>query len=147
MTERNKTCCFFGHRDIPGNIKTELVNTIEKLITEYGVINFLVGKQDGFDSLVLSLLKELSPQHPEISYSVVLAYLPDEKSNPIDAPTLYPEGIENVPKRFCISWRNNWLIEHSQYVICYISHLTGGAGQFVEKAKKKDRTVFNIYKQ
>ena len=144
MMERNKTCCFFGHRDIPNNIRSELISIIKKLIQEDGVINFLVGNQGGFDSLVLSTLKEISYQNPEISYNVVLAYLPDNKSIPIDAPTLYPEGIENVPKRFCISWRNNWLIEHSQYVICYISHITGGAAQFVNKAERKGRLIYNL---
>jgi len=144
MQEFNNTCCFFGHRDIPSNIKLNLMSAIERLIQEYGVINFFVGNQGGFDSLALSSLKKLSVKYPEIRYNVVLAYLPDEKSNPIDAETLYPEGIENVPKRFCISWRNNWLIDHSQYVICYVSHLTGGASRFMELAIKRNRTVINL---
>lgn len=94
MTERNKTCCFFGHRDIPSNIKPELISVIKKLIQEDGVINFLVGNQGGFDSLVLSTLKEISSQNPKIHYSVVLAYLPDDKSIPIDAPTLIPKELK-----------------------------------------------------
>ena len=29
--------------------------------------------------------------------------------------TLLPEGIENVPPRFAISWRNKWMLERSDY--------------------------------
>ena len=144
MTEINKTCCFFGHRDTPDNIKTTLIKSIENLINVYGVNKFYVGNQGRFDSLSLVALKELSVKYPEISYSVVLAYLPNEQNRIAEKNTLYPYGIESVPKRFCISWRNDWMINHSQYVICYITHITGGAAKFVNKAEKRDKTIINL---
>lgn len=143
--EISKTCCFFGHKDAPERIKPELAKSITNLIEEDGVNTFYVGNQGQYDAMVLSVLKELSAKYSNISYCVVLAYMPDERSNLKETNTLYPDGIETVPKRFCISWRNNWLIEHSNYVICYVTHLTGGAVQFVEKAKKKEKIVINIY--
>lgn len=94
--------------------------------------------------MVVSVLKEMINKYPQISYTVVLAYLPKENENYNEKNTLYPYGIESVPKRFCISWRNNWMINHSQYIICYVSHTTGGAAKFVGIAQKKKRTIINL---
>ena len=138
------SCCFFGHRDATDNIRIKLAEVIKKLIEEQGVTDYYVGNQGGFDSLVLSVMKELAVSYPQIRYSVVLAYLPDEKRTIPETNTIYPEGLERVPKRFCIARRNDWLIEHSRYVISYVAHITGGAAQFMEKARRKNRTVINI---
>ena len=57
---------------------------------------------------------------------------------------MLPEGIERVPKRFAISWRNNWMLENSDYVVAYVTHSWGGAVQFVEKAEKRGQKVIYI---
>lgn len=139
-----KSCCFFGHRDISEAIKPRLTEAITKLTDEIGIEDFYVGNQGGFDSLVLSVLKELAISNPKLRYSIVLAYLPTDHSAVRDENTLYPEGMENVPKRYCIARRNDWMIEHSKYVICYVKHITGGATQFMKKAQRKNRIVINL---
>ena len=138
------SCCFFGHRDAAESIRAKLKEEIIRLIEEHDVNDYYIGNQGGFDSLVLSVMKELAVSYPQIRYTIVLAYLPDEKSVISETNTIYPEGLESVPKRFCIARRNDWLIEHSRYVICYVAHITGGAAQFMEKARRKNRTVINI---
>ncbi len=122
----------------------EVKSNIETLITKYGVINFYVGNQGRFDSMVASVLKEMVYKHSQISYRMVLAYLPKDSEKYNEKNTLYPYGIESVPKSFCISWGNKWMVNHSQYVICYVSHITGGALKFVELAQKKKRTIINL---
>ena len=139
-----KSCCFFGHRDISEAIKPRLTEAITKLTDEIGIEDFYVGNQGGFDSLVLSVLKELAISNPKLRYSIVLAYLPTDHSAVCDENTLYPEGMENVPKRYCIARRNDWMIEHSKYVICYVKHITGGATQIMKKAQRKNRIVINL---
>jgi len=70
--------------------------------------------------MVRRQLEDLFQKYP-ITYSVVLAYLPTEK-NKYDnlTNTIYPEGLETVPKRFAISWRNKWMIEQSDIVVTYV---------------------------
>ena len=58
--------------------------------------------------------------------------------------TIYPEGLETVPKRFAISWRNKWMIQESDVVVTYITHSWGGAAQFADLAKRKKKRVINI---
>ena len=72
----------------------------------------------------------------------MLAYLP--KGNDTIPDSILPEGIELVHPRYAISWRNRWMIEHSDYVIAYITHNYGGAARFVDEAKRKGKTVINL---
>jgi hypothetical protein len=58
--------------------------------------------------------------------------------------TFLPEGIETVPKRFAISWRNKRMVRESSVIICYITHSWGGAAQFVEYAKRQGKEVINL---
>lgn len=144
MNKLRLSCCFFGHRDSPESIKPKLKDNIVNLITKYNVSNFYVGNNGNFDSIVISLLKEIVNEYPDVSFNIVIAYLPKELESKQEKNTLYPFGIESVPKRYCISWRNKWLIDHSQFVICYVTHITGGAAKLMEIAIKKNKTVINI---
>ena len=138
MDNKEKTCCFFGHREVTHNIRSNLTAIIEKLTTEDVVTEFYVGNQGQFDSMVYSVLKELKAKYPNIRYTVVLAYMPDEHIKEVyGEDTLFPDGLENVPKKYAISKRNDWMIQQSSYAVCYVHKITGGAAKFKEKAENK----------
>ena len=143
--ENNKTCCFFGHREVTHNIRDKLTALIEKLITEDGVTDFYVGHQGQFDSMAYSVLKELKVKYPQIRYTVVLSYMPDEHIKELyGKDTLFPDGLDSVPKRFAISKRNDWMIQQSGYAVCYVHKITGGAAKFREKAEKKGLQIIDV---
>jgi len=143
--DKNKTCCFFGHREVIHNIRPKLTEIIEKLIFDEGVRDFYVGHQGQFDNMVYSVLKELKANYPHIRYTVVLAYMPDEHIKEVyGEDTLFPDGLENVPKKFAISKRNDWMIQQSGVVVCYVYKVTGGASKFSEKAGKKGIRVIDV---
>lgn len=76
---------------------------------------------------------------------MVLAYLPRPDGEHQDyADTLFPEGIEMVPRRYAISWRNRWMLRRADYVVTYVTHGWGGAAQFAELAKKQGKMVCNL---
>lgn len=138
-------CAFFGHKDTPETIRPLLESAVKQIIERYPNTTFYVGNNGNFDRMVLSVLKSLSQDFPTISYAVILAYLPISKSAEFDGlSTIYPEGIECVPKKYAISYRNDWIVKKSDMVICYIKHNYGGAAKFVEKACKKGKTVCNL---
>ena len=140
-----KTACFFGHRDVNHEIRAKLQSIIEQLITEEHITSFYVGHQGQFDSMVYSVLKNLKKSYPQICYSVVLAYMPDEHIYELyGEDTIYPEGLETVPKRFAISKRNDWLIAHSCVVVCYVYRTWGGAVKYREKAIRKGLKVIDL---
>ena len=145
MDNKEKTCCFFGHREVTHNIKDKLIAIIEKLITEDNVTEFYGGNQGQFDSMVYSVLKELKAKYPHIRYTVVLAYMPDEHIKKVyGEDTLIPDGMENVPKKFAISKRNDWMIQQSEIAVCYVHKITGGAAKFREKAEKKGLKILCV---
>lgn len=135
-------CTFFGHRDTPSGIKPILRNILIDLIENQGADEFYVGNQGNFDAMVQIQLEDLSKTH-NISYNVVHAYLPDKNDKPIPC-SVYPEGIEIVPRKFAICYRNKWMLNKADMVICYVTHSSSGAGQFVELAEKQGKRIINL---
>ena len=139
------TCTFFGHRDCPESIKPRLREVLVDLITSRGVDMFYVGNQGRFDAIVRSVLREQKEEYPQINYAVVLAYMPGKQNEYDDySDTMLPEEIESVHPRYAISWRNNWMLRQSDYVVTYITHSWGGAAQYEQKAIHQGRLVINI---
>lgn len=138
------TVTFFGHKDTPKNIEPTLRTTLIDLIENKNVTVFYVGNNGNFDTMVRRQLEDLSQSY-SITYNVVLAYLPTEK-NKYDnlTNTIYPEGIESVPKRFTISYRNKWMVEQSDVVVTYVTHSFGGAAQFKALAERQGKTVIEL---
>ena len=138
-----KACTFFGHREVSENLKPLLKDVLSELITKDGIETFMVGNEGGFDKMVQRVLAELKNTYENIDFVVVLAYLPRTKSND---KTLYPEGLEKVPKRFAIDYRNRWLIENSVCVVSYVNRNYGGAAKFSRLAERKGLRIINIAK-
>ena len=141
-------CTFFGHRTAPDSIRPILHNTLIDLIKDKGVDTFYVGNQGGFDSMVKKELKQLTEIYPHIKYSLVLAYIPgkrDEFDITDYSDTMYPDGLESVPRRFAIDKRNRMMIEWSDIVVTYVCYSNGGAAKFKEIAEKKGKQVINLF--
>ena len=139
------TVTFFGHRTTPPEIADILRKELISLIETQGADTFYVGHQGAFDAMVRKTLKELKKHYPFISYAVVLAYLP-QKRNEYDTfdDTIYPEGLETVPKKYAISHRNRWMVEQCDCVVAYVAFTDGGAAQFVRLAEKKGKQIRNL---
>jgi hypothetical protein len=104
-----------------------------------------VGYQGQFDAYVHSELKKLKQEYPQINYAVVLAYMPGKKTEYDDySDTMLPEGIESVHPHYAISWRNNWMLSQSDYVVTYITHAYGGAAQYAKKAKAQKKIILKL---
>lgn len=112
-----------------------------------GKVTFYVGNHGQFDGMVRGIMKELISEGKDVDYSVVLAYIPGQKYE-FDLPdqyadTIYPDGLENVPQRFAICKRNDWMIDNSDAVICYVVNHFGGRTHTRKKPDGKE-THYNI---
>lgn len=132
---------FFGHRDVSNEKESILRSTLIELIENHNANLFYVGNNGNFDSMVYRQLKNLSQKY-NIEYIVVLPYLSDKDINQTD--TLFPEGLEFVPPRFAISWRNKWMIQHSDTIVSCTTRDYGGAWQFTELARKQGKKIIKI---
>lgn len=137
-------CTFWGHRESRLR-KLKLKRIIVELLTSHGVNVFYVGNQGQFDVIVRNVLQEISEEYSYINYAVVLAYIPQKHSEYDDySDTMLPEGIENVHPHYAISWRNDWMLRQSEFVITYILHSWGCAAKYAAKAKRQGKTVINV---
>ena len=133
---------FFGHKNAPTEkIKHRIYDCLIELIEKYGAEQFYVGNQGSFDRLVLELLKELKNKYPNIEYNVVLAYFPEEA---IEEKTIYPDGLETVPRKFAIDRRNHWMIDRSDAVVTFVERSFGGAAKFKEVAQRKKKRIIEL---
>ena len=145
---KETVCCFFGHRDTTDDIKDKLRQEIRSLIINENTRKFYVGNHGHFDYTVLKVLREMKTEFPSIDYAVVLSRMPDrpadEYAHFTPEESLFPDGLEKVPRKFGILWRNNWMLKRADTVICYVLHYSGGSGRMIEKAQKLGKTVINL---
>ena len=146
MFDKENICCFFGHRHTPDKIKPLLYAEIEKHIVEKNVNVFYVGGYGDFDAMSAAALRELQREYPYIRVHRILAYIPgkkDEYHSDSYENTLYPDGLEFVPRKFAITHRNRWIVERSDYIIAYVL-LGGGAYEALKYAERKNKSIVNL---
>ena len=140
-----QSCSFIGHKNCPREIKERLLHTIEELITNKNVTMFYVGTQGWFDRFVYETLCELEKKH-KIKVFVVLAYLDRHLNNEYYdiEKTIFPDELTKTPLRFAIRKRNSFMINNSDYVICYINNPFSNAFINIEEAYKKKKEIINL---
>ena len=134
-------CFFIGHRDTPPSILPKLREAVERHITEYGVTEFVVGRYGSFDSLAAQAAREAKQRHPEIRLTLLLPYY--DPTSPLELPggfdgSLYPDGLERIPKRAAIIRANQYMICHSTYLIAYDAGRIGNTRKLVEFARHRE---------
>ena len=134
------TCFFIGHREAPETLMGELTAEVERLIIEYGVTDFVVGRYGRFDTLAAKCVKAAKKRRPEVTLTLLLPYHPYDRPTPTPPGfdgTFYPPGMETVPKRAAIIRANRYMVEHSEYLIAYAWHPASNARELVEYAQKR----------
>lgn len=138
-------CTFFGHKDCSPAIIPLLEKAIVDLVVNHDVRMFYVGNQGQFDAYARRVLRGITKTYPQVSYAVVLAYMPCGASvNEDSSDTMLPEGIERIHPRYAISWRNRWMLAHADFVIAYVTHSWGGAARYVQSALRQHKQVLNL---
>ena len=120
------TCCFFGHREIneTEELKTKLIEIIEKLIVDENVDTFLFGSKSRFNSLCRELVTEMKEKYSHIKRIYVRAEYPDINEQYTNyllesyEDTYYPEHIRKSGKAAYVE-RNYEMINKSKFCIVY----------------------------
>ena len=144
---------FFGHRSIQ-NVKN-LYETVKRVIEESVDFNedvvFFCGGYGDFDDLCACVCRSVKEKWKKCELVFVTPYITAAQQEKIkqlmnlglyDA-TIYPP-LENVPYRFAISKRNEWMIDQSDLIIVYVKHSFGGAYQSFHYAKQRGKRVVNL---
>ena len=142
-----KTCFLFGHRDAPDGLRSCIEAAVEYHYRELGINQFIIGAYGNFDRMAAGAVKAVKQRHSDICLSLLLPYHPAER--PVEIPpgfvsTLYPEGMESVPRKFAIVRANQYMVKNADTVICYVKHF-GNTRALLEQAQKRsDLYVQNL---
>ncbi len=120
------TCCFFGHRKIneTEELKSKLIEIIEKLIVDENVDTFLLGSKSRFNSLCQETVTEIKEKYPHIKRIYVRAEYPDINEQYTNyllesyEDTYYPGHIIGFGRAAYVE-RNYEMINKSHYCIVY----------------------------
>lgn len=135
------TFCGHGDLGISDEVKKWLYEVVEKTIKD-GATTFYLGGYGHFDFLAGVVVTELKEKYPHIQRVLVIPYLDRDYDMKHYDSSYYP-SLENVPKRFAISKRNQAMVNEADVVISYVVHSWGGAAKTLEYAQKKKKTILN----
>ena len=146
------TCFFIGHRDAPESLMIELEDAIECHILQYGVREFVVGQYGRFDGMAAKAVRKAKQRYDGIRLTLLLAYYNSKIMIPEGfEDSLYPEGMERVPKHAAIVRVNRYMIDHSDYIIAYDMGRIGNTREMLQyaiKRKKMGRAqIQNLWKE
>ena len=135
--------CLFSDEE-----KEELKQLLIKEIRKNPTCKFYLGGYGDFDSLCLRTLRELKTDFPNIVLLFITPYL-DKNFSKLELAKYYYDDvifppIENVPRKFAILKRNEWMVDSADLVIAYVKYSWGGAAKTVEYAKRKKVPIINI---
>ena len=154
---KDKTCCFFGHRKIneTEELKSKLMEIIEKLIVDEKVDTFLLGSKSQFNSLCLELTTELKEKYPHIKRIYVRSMYPHVDGSYKDYllesydDTYFPEKILNSGKASYVE-RNYEMIDKSNFCIVYYNEnesptkRKSGTKVALDYAIRKKKVIINV---
>ena len=134
------SCFFIGHRDAPVGLLPQVRAAVEGLIMREGVTDFYVGSRGSFDRLAAAAVRELRETYPQIRLYLVLAYLPAKGTG--EAPpgftgTVFPEGLESVPRRFAIQRANRAMVDTCNFMVAYAPYAAGNARKVLDYARRQ----------
>ena len=142
---------FFGHADFPksSEYKAKILEVLEQNIRDSSACMYLGGYGD-FDALAYECCKIYKKLHSDTTLVYVTPYITEDyQKNHLQYircnydEILYP-SIEGKPLRFAITYRNRWIVDHADLLICGISHSWGGAYEAYKYAKRKKKMIINI---
>jgi len=136
---------FCGHGEVgySDEIREKLYSIIEDLIKQ-GADEFLLGGYGSFDLMAAHTVKALKEKYPHIESVLVVPYINRGFDKDLYDCSEYPP-IENVPKRFAILKRNEWMVKNADVIVAYISHDWGGAAKTLSYARRKKKRIINIF--
>lgn len=154
--EKEKTCFFTGHRDIPSSDERDIFLKVSGLIEQLyqdGFRNFIAGGAIGFDTLAAKAVIAAKEEHPDIRLHICIPckgqdkyFSPEQKAEyslilsiSDSAEVLYEHYV-----RGCMQTRNRRMVDLSSVGIAYCTRPTGGTAYTVSYAEKKDVKIFHV---
>lgn len=145
---KEKVISFFGHRyDWKSlGIQTKLYEIFEQLINK-GYTIFYDGDSGSFDKKCRDIVIKLKTKYPYIKLIKILKYYHYNNNNKLSEfydDSIYPD-IENCHYKKIITYRNRWMVEHSDIIVSHIEETyKSGAYNTIKYALKINKPIIFI---
>lgn len=131
---------FIGHREVDDFflVEDQVDSIVRDLIMTKEYVEFYVGRNGEFDTLVASVIKRVKKEVGEYNSSLILV-IPypiadlEAYENYYDEVE-YPRELHKVHYKSAITKRNEWLVENTDMLIAYVTRDYGGAAHCLKKA-------------
>lgn len=156
MYEKTNTCCFTGHRSVPADalsrVVDRLVARIRQLYAE-GYRRFITGGAIGFDTLAARALIVLKREYPDLHFTMMIPcadqdarWTAAQRAEYARHKAAADEVIILAERYFdgCMQKRNAAMVGASSAVIAFVTRPRSGTGQTVRLAKSAGARVFNV---
>ena len=115
------------------------------------VVTCYLGGYGDFDKICACACRELKQEYKGIEIIYITPYIglfaqakiKEMQSGGLFDGSIYPP-IEDVPPRFAISKRNEWMMTNADLIIVYVNHNHGGAYKSLQVAKRRKKKIINI---
>ena len=143
---------FIGHREIDDFffVENQVSAIVREMITVKEYVNFYVGRNGEFDTLVASVIKRAKREIGEHNSSLILV-IPypvaemEAYENYYDEVE-YPKEIQKVHYKAAITKRNEWIVENSDMLVAYVTRNYGGAAHCLDKAIERGIEIRRVDK-
>lgn len=142
---------FCGHRNFIETAETK--ERLAMILGKYTRANDRLicynGGYGNFDCFAAKCVQRLQEHHSNIRNCLILPYIDQTFLEHIAVfkklfdETIYPP-LENVPKKYAIIRRNEWMIDVADLVIAYVKYSWGGAARSLEYARRKKKNIIQI---
>ena len=144
---------FIGHSFVTdqAKVKETVKNCMREIILTSDTCICYLGGYGEFDELCALACRELKAEGKNLQAVYVTPYLSESEQSKIKELerlglydlSVYPP-IENVPKKYAILKRNEWMIRSADTVISYVTHTYGGAYRSLSIARRSKKNIIEI---
>ena len=150
MIEEIYRVSFIGHRQIDRFrfVEEHLDQIISELLNNKEYVEFYVGRNGDFDTMVASAVKRGQKAYGTANSSLILV-LPYtvadiELLEQFYDEIWFPEELYKVHYKSAITKRNEWLVKNSDLLVAYVVNDSGGAAYSLKQAQKEGVQIKNI---
>ncbi|MBE7015413.1 MAG: DUF1273 domain-containing protein [Ruminococcaceae bacterium] len=143
---KEKICTFCGHRMVANDELEEKIYTVlSDLIKNKKYTSFYSGGMGEFDEICERTVRMLKKEYSNIKlYRVAYKYKTNLNSVVEMVDDIIIPELENFHYKEMIIKRNEWMINFSDIVLCYIRREYGGAYKMMKYAKKQNKEIIYL---
>ena len=139
---------FCGHRDFieTASAESALTGLLENYARQNEKLVCYNGGYGNFDYFAATCVSNLQRRFANILNCLVIPYICPQFLEKISEvkkrfdQTIYPP-LENVPKKYPIIRRNEWMIDNADVLFACVRSSWGGAARTLKYARKEDKII------